>query len=106
MFVAAVGARFVNVAAPLTAVIFVAPSNVPAPLLAIAVTSSVSLLRTLLKLSSIRTTGCCASALPAATELEGCVEITRLLAGAALTVVVGLVLGGLDPSVTSVAVPV
>src|SRR5262245_14751180 len=51
-------ARFVKVATPLAAVIFVAPSRVPTPLLIAALTTSASLLRTLLKASSIRITGC------------------------------------------------
>ena len=106
IFVAAAAARFVKVAMPLTAVMFVAPSNIPAPLLLTAVTISASLMRTLLKASSIKTTGCWTNGMPAVALAEGCVEMTSLLAAAAFTGVAGLLLAVLLVSETSEAVTV
>ena len=99
-------ARFVKAATPPTAVMLVVPIKIPAPALRVAVTTSVSLLRTLLNWSSMKTTGCCTKAMPAVAVAEGCVAMTSLLAAAGLTVVAVPVLEPIRAWVTSEAATV
>ena len=106
IFVAAAAARFVNVAVPLLAVMFVAPRRIPVPPMRVAVTTRLSLVRTLLYWSSMRRTGCCAKGTPAVAELEGWVANTILLAGAGFTTVCEPVTGDLVPSLASDALTV
>ena len=98
-------ARFVKAATPPTAVMLVVPIKVPAPALRVAVTTSVSLLRTLLYVSSMKITGCCAKATPATAVAEGCVAMTSLLAAAGLTVLAVPVLEPIRAWVTSKPLP-
>ena len=85
MFVTSGWARFVYVATPATAAMFVVPSRSPAPARRVAVTTRVSLLRQLPNTSSIRTAGCCANGTPATAVADGWVAMTSLFAAPGTT---------------------
>src|SRR5438552_3174552 len=83
------------------------PCKMPVPALRAAViTPPLSVVTRLPAESSTRMTGCCANGTPAVALEDGCVWIVSLLAAPALTVIAGLVLAVLVPSVMSVAVTV